>query len=152
MIKPKLADIVGALDEQSDGICHYLERNTALIHAMTDEIKREVKANKNTDPSHWLAPYVTLIKNIKTNKETFIKLPSQYDIHEYAIMENFAESLDEVLSQKVFDAIRGSGAFKRFKRCIYTFDLDEKWYAYRHAALEKIARDWCARHGVGYVE
>lgn len=51
MIKSKLENIIDALEEQGSGVCHYLERDTGLIHTITDEVRREVKTSKNIDPN-----------------------------------------------------------------------------------------------------
>ena len=49
-------------------------------------------------------------------------------------------------------AIRGKGAFRRFKDRLYDFDLQEKWYKYRDDCYEQIARDWCERFGIEIEE
>jgi hypothetical protein len=44
------------------------------------------------------------------------KLPTKYDIHEWDIMREFAESVEpERLSDELQNAIRGAGAFRYFK-------------------------------------
>ena len=85
--------------------------------------------------------------------EDFIPLPGQYEIHEYRMMENFiyeqpAGRIQDILEQ----AIRGKGAFRRFKDCLYDVGLEEKWYKYREACYERIAREWCERYGITVEE
>lgn len=85
--------------------------------------------------------------------EDFIPLPGQYDINEYRMMENFIYELPSGRNQdKLEQAIRGKGAFRRFKDCLYEVDLEKNWYAYRDAAYEKIAREWCEKHGITVEE
>lgn len=81
--------------------------------------------------------------------EDFIPLPRQYDINEYHMMEDFIYGLPEGRSQVILEqAIRGRGAFRRFKACLYDLDLEKNWYIYRDAAYEDIAREWCERYGI----
>ena len=85
--------------------------------------------------------------------EDFIPLPGQYEIHEYRMMESFiyeqpAGRIQDILEQ----AIRGKGAFRRFKDRLYDVGLEEKWYAYRDACYERIARDWCEKYGITVEE
>ena len=81
------------------------------------------------------------------------ELPRQYDMNEYRMMEEFIYDLPAGRAQDALDAaIRGKGAFRRFKDRLYDFDLQEKWYKYRDDCYEQIARDWCERFGIEIEE
>ena len=81
------------------------------------------------------------------------ELPRQYDMNEYRMMEEFIYDLPAGRAQDALDAaIRGKGAFCRFKDRLYDFDLQEKWYKYRDDCYEQIARDWCERFGIEIEE
>lgn len=48
--------------------------------------------------------------------EKSIKLPTRYDINEYEMMEDFAETIkDDRLQNQLYISLNGSGAFRRFK-------------------------------------
>ena len=69
------------------------------------------------------------------------------------MMEEFIYDLPAGRAQDALDAaIRGKGAFRRFKDRLYDFDLQEKWYKYRDDCYEQIARDWCERFGIEIEE
>lgn len=81
----------------------------------------------------------------------FFRLPSRFDIHEYSIMERFIWSLPEGRVQDTLEnAIRGRGAFRRFKDAVYRFGIEEKWYDFQEAKYREIAIEWCESHGFGY--
>ena len=83
----------------------------------------------------------------------FFRLPSPYDIHEYSIMERFIGSLPEgAIQDRLENAIRGRGAFRRFKDSIYRLDIEQEWYDFRANAYRKIAVEWCEEHGFQFVE
>ena len=83
----------------------------------------------------------------------FFRLPSPYDIHEYSIMERFIWSLPEgAIQDRLENAIRGRGAFRRFKDSIYRLDIEQEWYDFRANAYRKIAVEWCEEHGFQFVE
>lgn len=85
--------------------------------------------------------------------EDFIPLPGQYEIHEYRMMENFIYELPEGRNQDILEqAIRGKGAFRRFKDRLYDVGLEEKWYKYRTDCYESIAREWCEKYGITVEE
>ena len=70
----------------------------------------------------------------------FFRLPSPYDIHEYSIIERFIWSLPEgVIRDRLENAIRGRGAFRRFKDSIYRLDIEQEWYDFRANAYREIA-------------
>ena len=83
----------------------------------------------------------------------FFRLPSPYDIHEYSIMERFIWSLPEgAIQDRLENAIRGRGAFRRFKDSIYRLDMEQEWYDFRANAYREIAVEWCEEHGFQFVE
>jgi len=85
--------------------------------------------------------------------EDFIPLPGQYDINEYRMMENFIYELPTGRIQDILEqAIRGKGAFRGFKDRLFDVGLEEKWYKYRAACHESIARDWCEKYGITVEE
>lgn len=64
----------------------------------------------------------------------WIALPSSFDIHEWAIMEDFARSVAEPdLRDELLGAIRGRRAFRRFKDAIYRNGIQEAWYHIRRS-------------------
>ena len=85
--------------------------------------------------------------------EDYIPLPRQYDINEYRMMEEFIYELPTSKNQDVLErAIRGKGAFRRFKDRLYDLGLEQQWYKFRDDSYEKIARDWCERFGIEIEE
>ena len=83
----------------------------------------------------------------------FFRLPSPYDIHEYSIMERFIWSLPEgSIQDRLENAIRGRGAFRRFKDSIYRLDIEQDWYDFRENAYREIAVEWCEDHGFQFSE
>ena len=83
----------------------------------------------------------------------FFRLPSPYDIHEYSIMERFIWSLPEgAIQDRLENAIRGRGAFRRFKDSIYRLDMEQEWYDFRANAYREIAIEWCKDHGFQFLE
>lgn len=64
--------------------------------------------------------------------EKSIKLPTRYDINEYEMMEDFAETIkDDRLQNQLYISLNGSGAFRRFKDTCINFDIIDDWYKFR---------------------
>ena len=80
---------------------------------------------------------------------TSLALPDSFEIHEYKMMERFASNHpDERVSDQLLDAIRGRGAFRRFKDTVFRLGVRDEWFEYRDRRYEEIARDWCERNGI----
>lgn len=81
----------------------------------------------------------------------FFSLPTRFDIHEYSIMERFVWNLPEGKMQDSLEhAIRGRGAFRRFKDAVRRFGIEQQWYEFQEKKYYEIAADWCEDHGFGY--
>ena len=140
-MKVKLQEVLEALDGVGMDMEYYYDTKNEEILMIFDGM-----VNGETDPE--------LIEDIEEGFiEDYIPLPRQYDMNEYRMMEEFIYDLPAGRAQDALDvAIRGKGAFRRFKDRLYDFDLQEKWYKYRDDCYEQIARDWCERFGIEIEE
>ena len=146
-----LKAVVDELDVLSDDLFAYLNPQTGeLITLSTEEISI-VEADESLDAyPEWQQELIAKARTVLTSEE-FLRLPTRYEIHEYAIMERFCEAVEEVeLRGRLLDQIRGAGAFRRFKETIRRASLEEEWYQFRTAALEAIAIDWLEAHNIAY--
>lgn len=140
-MKVKLQDVIEAIDFAGMEAEYYYNTKTEEILLIFDGM---INGERNPE----------LIEDIREGFiEDYIPLPDQYDIDEYRIMEEFIYQLPSGENQDILDrAIRGRGAFRRFKDKLYDLGLEQQWYKYRDDANEKIAREWCARHEIDVVE
>jgi hypothetical protein len=68
-------------------------------------------------------------------------------------MERFCRSVeDDDMRDDLFNAIQGSGAFRRFKDSIHKHGVADDWYKYRDDELREIAIAWCDENGISYTE
>lgn len=84
--------------------------------------------------------------------ERFLPLPKKKQIHTYAIMEEYvatAPRLKDKEREKLRAALDGAGPFRRFRDEIKRQKLEDDWLRYRDARFERMAREWCAEHGIG---
>ena len=82
----------------------------------------------------------------------FFKLPDKFDINEYRFMEDFI--YDEIPAGAICDqfeaAIRGRGAFRRFRNLAERLGIIDEWYDYKEKAQKKLAIEWCEENGFNY--
>ncbi|MCD8109958.1 MAG: UPF0158 family protein [Clostridiales bacterium] len=90
---------------------------------------------------------------IETTENRFYRFPTKFDIHEYSIMEDFVDDLPAgTIRNELMNAIRGRGAFRRFKDSIYYHGVEQQWYDYQAEAYKRIAVRWCRDEGLEYEE
>ena len=60
--------------------------------------------------------------DVDENFENYIELSTKYDINEYEIVEDFCQTVSDQQKQDILlRAIKGNGAFRRFKDTIIEF-------------------------------
>ena len=148
-----LSRIIEGMESQSEEMSSYLNKRTGEVVGVSDEELRA--AEDDEDPSGFPEWQQDAIRTARQVVETddYVSLPSEFDIHEYAIMEEFCNSLtDEKIRNRLLDCIRGRGAFRRFKDGIEEYGIAKDWYAFRDRAYRNIAVEWCEENGVEYTD
>lgn len=152
----KLSEIVATMEFQTDETSSYLNRKTGEVVTVTDgELGAAEDGDSLEEYPGWQHEVVERGRAIldDENEETYIALPSMFDIHEYRIMERFCLSIvDKEISESLYRAIKGRGAFRRFKDDVHRFGVADDWHRYRDEALKKIAKEWCEANSIEYVE
>jgi hypothetical protein len=149
----KLTDIIDGLECQSDEGSSYLNTTTGKVVYCTEE---ELRAAEEEEPLEdfpkWQRDAIRIAGEI-LETDHYLPLPTKFDIHEYSIMERFCLSVDDDdMRGDLCNAIRGRGAFRRFKDRIHAYGIADEWYRYRDEALRDIAIAWCEENGIRYTE
>jgi hypothetical protein len=147
-----LQDVVDAMDEQSDELHAYLNKVTGELITVTTEALSAVEEGEDWDEEpQWQQDVLADAKQVFASDD-FLPLPSEFDIHEYTIMEDFCDSIEKPrLRDEMLSRIRGSGAFRRFKDGIHFHGIQEDWYRFRQQALEAIAIEWLEDNGIAFT-
>ena len=84
--------------------------------------------------------------------EKFFELPTKHEIHDYRIVEEYVQTLPTGhIKDRLQQAIHGKGAFSRFKNILRESCNEQDWYNYRNKAYERLAIEWCKKHGLQYI-
>lgn len=142
-VSVSLAEIVDALQMQGESISYYLDRQTGVVEMVSDpDYAGEIEENE------------ALMEAIDNDTEgRYVPLPDEFDVHEYAMMEDFARHLeDDGAANTLLNAIQGRGAFRRFKDRVQEMGLAERWYEFRDGRYREFAIEWCKENDVVYHE
>lgn len=109
--------------------------------------------NPDKNEIFYIGEYDTYDDEFEELIEKSIMLPSKYEIHEYSMMEDFIETIDDVkLYNQLCIAITGPGSFRRFKDTCINFEIIEDWYKFRDKKYREIAINWCRENNIDYEE
>ena len=133
-MKVKLTEVIDALDFTNDEIEYYYNPDTEEIFMSNiGEIE-----SLNEDELDELF-------------EKSIMLPTRYDINEYEMMEDFAETIEDTrLQNQLYISLNGRGAFRRFKDTCINFDIIDDWYNYRDQKYKELAINWCKDNNIEF--
>lgn len=138
MIIP-LKQVIDALEASSDSVTDYLDLHTGETLSLFDSYMIG-----ETDEE--------LAELIESTPERFLRFPTQHEIHEYRIMEDFIESLPTgTVQRELAAAIRGKGAFRRFKATVRFHRIEQQWYDFLAGAYRAIAIQWCKDNQLEYI-
>lgn len=136
----KLDQVIDAIETADDAYTYFYDTQTKeTVHL--------------ADPMYTGETDGELAELIENSFGRFLRFPTKYDIHEYSIMQSFIEGMpDGVARRELASAIRGKGAFRRFKNGIRYHGIEEAWYSYQASAYREIAVRWCRDNELEYEE
>jgi len=152
-LRVKLSDLIEGMDFQSDEGFSYLNTMTGeVVYVTREELRAAEEDAPLEDFPEWQRDALRIARDI-VKTEHYLPLPDRFAINEYHIMERFCLLVNDAdIRGDLCDAIRGRGAFRRFKDRIQAYRIAEAWYRYRDAALREMAMAWCEEHGIPYTE
>ena len=136
-MKVKLDDIIEAIemmDEYSEG---FLDKETGEIDVINEMYMDRQEQDEIYD---------------RLDEHGFFRLPTQSELRDYDCMEEFIYDQPEQLRDRLFTAIQGRGAFRRFKDTVIDMGIDKDWYTFRDNSHKRKAARWCEENGIEYEE
>ena len=146
-----LRDVVDALDLPGEGWAAYLNPDTGEIVAVSDDERHLVEEDVDLDElPEWQQDLLPKVREV-LESDRFLRLPDRFEIHEWSIMERFAECWRvEQQRDELLEAIHGTGAFRMFRASVRRLGIEDHWRRFRESVLEQIAQDWLDAHHVAY--
>jgi hypothetical protein len=149
----KLQDLIAGVTFQTDERSSDLNPTTEEVVSVTPEEWRAAEEDAPLeDFPAWQHDAMRIARDIVAT-DHYLPMPDRFEINEYQILERlWASGGDADMRDDLCNAIRGRGAFRRFKDSVQAYGMAEAWYRYRDEALREIAMAWCEEHGIPYTE
>ena len=135
----KLNDIVDALEMMLDEHSSFLDLESGAVVTVSDELLRKAEERESDDEppllSNWQRPEWPAAIQVNDHFfDRFKKLPTKFDVHDWEIMREFADSKPDPIRADLLDAIHGAGAFRLFKKTTDRLGLKDDWFDFRAQA------------------
>ncbi|MHB1948932.1 MAG: UPF0158 family protein [Gammaproteobacteria bacterium] len=150
MIKAKFSEILDAIEFHSDLSESVINIKTGEVHTINEEAIGAIEeGDDENEHSDWMREEIKIAKHYLENPDDYLTLPSQRDADDYQMMEDFAEGLeDEMAANQLLIALRGKGAFRRFKDSVILLGIDKDWYKFRDERYKQFVLQWCEDNGI----
>ena len=140
MMTIRLEQVLDAIETADDAFTYFYDTQTGETVFLADPV---ITGEANEE----------LEDLIESFGDRFLRFPTKYDIHEYSIMASFVDALPPGSTrEELIHAIRGRGAFRRFKNGIYYHRIEQQWYNYREQTYREIAIRWCRDKDIEFTE
>jgi Uncharacterised protein family (UPF0158) len=150
-ITVRLNDIVEALAMQFDESSSFLDLDTGHVETVSHDLLGEAEesgADDEPDLPAWQEQEWEIARRIVCT-DRFRELPTKFEVHEWAIMQDFSYSVEsDTTREELLHAIHGAGAFRNFKDTVRRHRIESTWLAFRAEALRRIALNWCEENAL----
>jgi len=146
-----LRQVVEELEALPDEWTLYLDRESGELYPLGNEEADRVEDGREDELSDWAADELPRIREI-LDSGRWLALPTRFDVHEWAIMDDFARTRDDPeLADELSRAIHGRGAFRSFRDAVHRHGVAQDWYRFRDGEVAEIAAQWLDLHGIAYA-
>ena len=130
-VKANLSELMDAFDECRIGYEFYLDLKTGELLHVSDEFMMTDGIEK-------------IHQRMGNEPERYLSIPTESSREGYQDMVAFTESLeDENLKEKLWIALNGRGAFRRFKDVLLSYpEKREEWFEFKDKRLEERVMEW----------
>ena len=127
-LKVNWADVETAFERNSPGLESYVDRRTGEVLVVVDDVAEDAETRRL----------------IEERPEDYVRIEPASSREQYRWMEQFVGLVeDEKLRDRLFIAIDGKGAFRRFKDVLLGFPAErERWFNYRSGWLHYHINNW----------
>lgn len=152
-----LRHLAGELQLVDDQSTLYLDRRTGETMAvLQDDASRahdlEDAGLEDAALPEWERETLATVRRVPASDD-WLALPLWFEIRPYRILEDFRDALEDAAARETLArAMRGRGAFRRFRDAIARLGLEDEWYAFEALAYARTAARWLNRHGIPFED
>ena len=139
-VKVNLSELINAFDDCCIGYEFYLDTKTGELLYTSDEFMDSEEIEK-------------IYERMENEPERYLSIPIESSREGYQDMAAFTESLkDENLQEKLWIALSGRGAFRRFKDVLSNYpEKRQEQFAFKNERLKKCVMEWLEENEIEFA-
>ena len=144
-VKVNWGELNTAFQSSSWEMRHFLDLETGEIVMITDEAARYAEQPPEEELIGWMKDAVEEAERVEEGYGTrYIRIPEADTRDSYRDMEAFIGTVrNSRLQDRLWQAIRGSGAFRYFKNVLYEHPVERKrWFAFQERCIHERVSWW----------
>ncbi len=135
----------------------YLDTKTGQVIDIPIELDEDNVYDDNyiSGLPKWEQELVEDIKAIyEDEEERYMIIPERRKSDAYELMIRFVKRLENPkVSEELFDALDGKGAFRRFQNTLRKYPkIEEQWYKFKEESEKQEVREWLWSIGIEPIE
>lgn len=149
-----IKDVVDRLESPAEEYPAFVDLESGEVVSVSLELLRIAEDSEEDEhppalPQWQRSEWVTACRI--ASRDSFLRLPSSFEVHECSIMDQFALSVrSRPKREELMNSLHGRGAFRHFKDTLRRQGLEKDWHACKERALRQIAIDFRERHGLAW--
>ena len=145
-----LREVADEFEISMEGLHMFLHCQTGEIIGGTDESVAAAEGTDDDGLPEWQRAVVARLREALGSAD-WLELPTRRGAADYRIMERFCvEACTDEVQDEMLEAIRGRGAFGRFRDEVQQRGLKEAWHRFRRQAIEEEAEAWLQEQAIMY--
>ena len=154
-LKVDVEDIAMIMDNQDRSDSYYLDIETGETISIPEEIMTALEMGESCEglPA-WELELLPQAKEIIEGSDRYEEIPTRDSHQAFTLMVEFTREVEDRKLQKELDsALKGKGAFRRFKDRLREYpDIEKQWFKFKAAQDKKEVRDWLESIGIEMEE
>jgi hypothetical protein len=144
-----MRELASAFD-YSEGIIFYFDLDTGAVLYITDDTLFALE-DTSLDDDDWQQEAVSEARQIQDGLGTcYLEVPQVDSFTGYNDMVEFIAAVeDDHLHELLEVAVRGKGAFRRFKDVLYGYpETRQQWFQFKDEQMQRRVVRWLAAHDI----
>ena len=146
-----LRELVDEMEGSMEGFHIFVNRQTGEVCNGDDDSLEAAEADEEEDAlPEWQWETVVKLKEVLASAD-WIEVPRRSGAEDYGLLEQFSlERCTGRLQEELLAAIRGRGAFGRFRDVAGRRGVLDQWFEFRRAAFADDLAGWLVANGIAY--
>jgi hypothetical protein len=150
-LKVDVEDIAMIMDNQDRLGNYYLDTDTGEVVSIPEELMDALEGGESCEglPA-WELELLPKAKEIFERSPRYEEIPIRFSNEVYQVMMDFARRMeDSRINRELENALKGKGAFRRFKNVLSGYpEVQKEWFKFKAERDKEEVKEWLESVGI----